>query len=109
VIPGKYLTHTVSTIGVGTSSNPCRDTYHGTRPFSEVESRNVASYLYGIRSRLVGYMDIHAYSQLWMTPWGHAKGAYPPTYNEMVREMVSVKKQNDESRNLNAELLSLRE
>ncbi|XP_031556615.1 carboxypeptidase B-like [Actinia tenebrosa] len=71
--------------GPGTSSNPCRDTYHGSRPFSEIETRNVAHYLYGIRSKLVGYLDIHAYSQLWMTPWGHARGAYPPTYQEMMR------------------------
>jgi len=71
--------------GIGTSSNPCGDTYHGPYPFSEIESRNVARYLYSIRSSLVGYMDIHAYSQLWMTPWGHGKGQYPPTYSEMMR------------------------
>jgi len=71
--------------GVGTSNNPCRDTYHGPYPFSEVEVRNVARYLYDLRPRLVGYMDIHAYSQLWMTPWGHAKRAYPSTYSEMKR------------------------
>lgn len=71
--------------GIGTSSNPCSDTYHGPYPFSEVESRNVARYLHSIRTSLVGYMDIHAYSQLWMTPWGHGKGQYPPTYSEMMR------------------------
>jgi len=71
--------------GVGTSSNPCRDTYRGTKPFSEVETRNVARYLQSIRWSLVGYLDIHAYSQLWMTPWGHAKRAYPSTYSEMMR------------------------
>jgi len=71
--------------GTGTSSNPCSDTYHGPYPFSEVEVRNVARYLYRMKRRLVGYMDIHAYSQLWMTPWGHAKRAYPPTYSEMKR------------------------
>ncbi|KAK3740598.1 hypothetical protein QZH41_009714, partial [Actinostola sp. cb2023] len=71
--------------GAGTSSNPCRDTYHGTRPFSEIETRNVAKYLYSIRSSLVGYLDIHAYSQFWLTPYGHARGVYPPTYSEMMR------------------------
>lgn len=29
-------------------------------------------------------MDIHAYSQLWMTPWGY-KRAYPKDYAEMKR------------------------
>ncbi|XP_058960443.1 carboxypeptidase B [Pocillopora verrucosa] len=70
--------------GVGTSSNPCRDTYHGPRPFSEIEVRNVARYLYKNRRNLIGYMDIHAYSQLWMTPWGY-KRAYPKDYTELKR------------------------
>ena len=72
--------------GVGTSSSPCRDTYHGPRPFSEIEVVNVARYLYRNRRNLVGYMDIHAYSQLWMTPWGFTK-ANPRDYSEMVRAL----------------------
>lgn len=70
--------------GPGTSSNQCSDTYHGSRPFSEVEVRNVARYLYNNRRNLIGYMDIHAYSQLWMTPWGY-KRAYPNDYQELKR------------------------
>jgi len=70
--------------GVGTSSNPCMDTYHGRRPFSEIEVLNVARYLYKNRHNLIGYMDIHAYSQLWMTPWGYTR-TLPKDYNEMER------------------------
>lgn len=70
--------------GPGTSSNPCSDTYHGSRPFSEVEVRNVARYLFKNRRNLIGYMDIHAYSQLWMTPWGYKK-ADPGDNGEMKR------------------------
>jgi len=70
--------------GVGTSSSECRDTYRGTRPFSEIEVYNVANYLSSNRNRLAGYMDIHAYSQLWMTPWGYTK-TYPKDYREMMR------------------------
>ncbi|CAB3980440.1 carboxypeptidase B-like [Paramuricea clavata] len=69
--------------GVGTSSR-CSDTYHGPRPFSEVETYNVAKYLLKQRRNLIGYMDIHAYSQLWMTPWGYKK-AYPNDNGEQVR------------------------
>ena len=68
--------------GVGTSSR-CSDTYHGPRPFSEVETYNVAKYLLKQRRNLIGYMDIHAYSQLWMTPWGYKK-AYPNDNGEQV-------------------------
>ncbi|KAJ7377899.1 corticosteroid- binding protein [Desmophyllum pertusum] len=70
--------------GIGTSSNPCRDTYHGSRPFSEVEVLSVARYLYSNRHNMIGYMDIHAYSQLWLTPWGYTR-SYPRDYKEMER------------------------
>lgn len=70
--------------GVGSSSSPCSDTYHGNRPFSEIEVFNVARYLYKNRHNFIGYMDIHAYSQLWMTPWGSTK-TYPKDYPEMKR------------------------
>lgn len=59
----------------GASSNPCDDAYRGSQAFSEVEIRNVANYLKSLstRGQIAGYMDIHAYSQLWMTPWGYTK------------------------------------
>lgn len=59
----------------GASSNPCNDAYRGSHAFSEVEVRNVANYLKSLSNegQIAGYMDIHAYSQLWMTPWGYTK------------------------------------
>ena len=59
----------------GASSDPCNDAYRGTHAFSEVEVRNVARYLENLKrnDQIAGYMDIHAYSQLWMTPWGYTK------------------------------------
>ena len=47
-------------------------------------------------------MDIHAYSQLWMTPWGHGKGQYPPTYQEMVSRL---EEQLHIARNMHGEYL----
>eukprot|EP00795_Rhopilema_esculentum_P002245 gene2245-17852_t len=70
--------------GVGTSRSECDDTYHGRKAFSEVEVLNVAQYLYRRKQDLAGYMDIHAYSQLWMTPWGYTR-SYPNDYREMMR------------------------
>ena len=69
--------------GVGTSSSECADTYRGRSAFSEIEVRNVANYLSRNKNNLAGYMDIHAYSQLWMTPWGYTR-RYPRDYSEMV-------------------------
>lgn len=70
--------------GVGTSSNPCSDIYPGTQPFSEIEVLSVARYLYSIRRQLIAYYDIHAYSQLWMTPWSYTT-RYPNDYTEIKR------------------------
>eukprot|EP00112_Aurelia_sp_Birch-Aquarium-sp1_P006038 Seg1675.1 transcript_id=Seg1675.1/GoldUCD/mRNA.D3Y31 product="Carboxypeptidase A2" protein_id=Seg1675.1/GoldUCD/D3Y31 len=70
--------------GVGTSRSECDDTYHGRSAFSEIEVRNVANYLSRNKNSLAGYMDIHAYSQLWMTPWGYTR-RYPRDYSEMMR------------------------
>lgn len=70
-------------VGVGTSQSPSSDIYTGPRPFSETVTHNVAKYLYRRRHELKGYIDFHAYSQLWMSPWGYTK-AYPPKYDKMV-------------------------
>jgi hypothetical protein len=78
----------LSLSGVGTSSR-CSDTYHGPRPFSEVETYNVAKYLLKQRRNLIGYMDIHAYSQLWMTPWGY-KRAHPDDNGEQVGTSIVI-------------------
>jgi len=69
--------------GEGTSDNPCDDIYHGTGPFSEVCTRNVAQYLKTI-SNLKSYWNIHAYSQLLLTPWSYTTNR-PRNFAEMMR------------------------
>jgi len=61
--------------GSGSSTNPCADDYRGSAPFSEVETKTVSSFLTTIPN-LVGYINFHSYSQLWMYPWGYT---YLPT------------------------------
>lgn len=70
-------------LGVGTSQRPSSDIYTGERPFSEKVTYNVGKYLYQRRLELKGYIDFHAYSQMWMSPWGYTR-AYPPQYDKMV-------------------------
>ena len=71
-------------LGVGTSQSPGSDIYTGERPFSEKVTYHVAKYLYNRRAELKGYIDFHAYSQLWMSPWGYTN-SYPPHYDKQVR------------------------
>ncbi|KAJ3303838.1 Carboxypeptidase A4, partial [Blyttiomyces sp. JEL0837] len=54
----------------GSSANPCSEGYHGTAPFSAPEPKNVAMYLQSRAPNVVSYIDFHAYSQLWMYPYG---------------------------------------
>jgi len=72
--------------GVGTSQSPGSDIYTGERPFSEKVTYHVAKYLYNRRAELKGYIDFHAYSQLWMSPWGHTN-SYPPHYDKQKKAM----------------------
>eukprot|EP00128_Syssomonas_multiformis_P009730 Colp12_sorted_trinity150504_noHs@19441 len=53
----------------GSSTNPCSDSYCGPSAFSEVELKSVAGYIQS-RTNIKGYINFHAYSQLWMAPWG---------------------------------------
>jgi len=54
----------------GSSGNTCADDYHGTGPFSEPEETSLAQFIQKLHN-VQGYIDFHAYSQLWMIPWGY--------------------------------------
>jgi len=68
----------------GASTNPCSDSYCGPRPFSEVEVTNVVNYVTPQKSRLKAFIDFHAYSQLWMAPYGYTT-ALPADSSEQAR------------------------
>ena len=51
------------------SNNPGSDTYHGTGPFSEPETRN-AQWLVDRFPRAAYFVDVHSYSGLVLYPWG---------------------------------------
>jgi carboxypeptidase A1 len=53
----------------GASRDPCDDAYCGPRAFSEVETKAVADYVTKV-GNVIGFIDFHAYSQLWMQPYG---------------------------------------
>lgn len=56
--------------GGGSSSNPCSDTYRGTKEFSESESAAVVDYLKKIENTITGGIDFHSYGQLILRPYG---------------------------------------
>jgi len=73
--------------GEGTSSNTCSDIYRGPYAFSEVETRSLAEFLTQLHNQqtIKMYIDVHAYSQLWFTPYGYSSNKYPSDYSELLR------------------------
>lgn len=67
----------------GASTNPCSETYAGPKAFSEPETMNMANHMWRHRQRLMAYVALHSYSQLWLTPWGYTSDL-PDDYNDLV-------------------------
>lgn len=56
---------------------------------SEKEVQIVARFLNSHQQKLVGYLDVHSYSQLWLIPWGYAKEKVKD-YDELVSVQTNV-------------------
>ncbi|XP_078276246.1 carboxypeptidase A1-like [Rhinoraja longicauda] len=67
--------------GPGTSSNPCRETYHGPYANSEPEVAAIVNFLQNHRN-IKSFISIHSYSQLLMFPFGY-KCVHPADYQEL--------------------------
>lgn len=63
----------------GTSPQKCSDSYQGPSAASEIEVQTIQSYVCALKGTMVGYINFHAYSQLWMSPWGYTD-ALPADY-----------------------------
>ncbi|XP_050705577.1 carboxypeptidase B-like isoform X8 [Eriocheir sinensis] len=68
--------------GPGTSDSPCASTYHGPYAFSEKESQAIRDSVIALDVKM--FWTIHAYSQLWMTPYGYTHDL-PLNYDEQYR------------------------
>ena len=75
----------VNPTGTGASSYACDSTYRGSSKFSEVETVNVRNFLkdLNLQGKLKGFIDFHAYSQMWFIPWGYTSRR-TKDYNEQV-------------------------
>ncbi|XDV46917.1 hypothetical protein PO909_016721 [Leuciscus waleckii] len=58
----------------GASSNPCSETYCGSSPESEIESKNLANFIRTNKSIIKAYMTVHSYSQLLLFPYSYKYG-----------------------------------
>ncbi|KAG1953720.1 carboxypeptidase A6 [Pimephales promelas] len=58
----------------GASSNPCSETYCGSSPESEIESKNLANFIRTNKSIIKAYLTVHSYSQLLLFPYSYQYG-----------------------------------
>ncbi|XP_017149664.1 carboxypeptidase B isoform X2 [Drosophila miranda] len=57
--------------GYGSSTNPCSDTYRGSSPASEAETKVVAEFLAKRKYNLEAYLTYHSYGQMIVYPWAY--------------------------------------
>ncbi|XP_015784758.1 carboxypeptidase B isoform X2 [Tetranychus urticae] len=59
--------------GKGTSGDTCSDIFRGSKPFSEPETRAIRDLVLGASPRVLAFLDMHSYSQVWLYPWGYGE------------------------------------
>ncbi|XP_032784983.2 carboxypeptidase B [Daphnia magna] len=69
--------------GLGASTNPCQDTYRGTKAFSEPETLATSNFIKGKSSQIKLYLTLHSYGQYALIPYGYDV-VYPPDYNDLL-------------------------
>ncbi|XP_023952287.2 carboxypeptidase B-like [Bicyclus anynana] len=82
--------------GTASSNNPCSDTFHGPRAFSEPESVVTRNILSEFRTRIAMFLDVHSFGSLIL--YGFANRQLPPNQpmlnrvgNDMARRIDAVK------------------
>ncbi len=73
---------------IGSSPDPCDDTYRGSGPFSEPESQAIRDFVTG--KNMQTYFNMHAYGNDILYPWGYINQACPDeeTYVDFCSDMV---------------------
>ncbi|TGZ32134.1 Zinc carboxypeptidase a 1 [Temnothorax longispinosus] len=66
----------------GSSSFPCSETYAGSAPFSDIETKSMSEYIKSISDKFYAYISFHSYSQLLMFPYGYTK-AHVENYEDL--------------------------
>lgn len=68
----------------GASSNPCSDTFAGSKAFSEIETKSLSEFFNSIAKKVDVYLAFHSFSQLILIPFGHAGLEVPENNDELV-------------------------
>uniref|UniRef100_A0A915Q010 ShKT domain-containing protein n=1 Tax=Setaria digitata TaxID=48799 RepID=A0A915Q010_9BILA len=68
---------------IGSSSDVCSEVYHGSRPFSEPETRAIRDKLLSaeMSGKVDAFITLHTYSQMWIHPYSHKRHSFPNDIN----------------------------
>ncbi|XP_015610145.1 carboxypeptidase B [Cephus cinctus] len=70
--------------GQGSSKQPCRETFGGSGPFSEPETKAIENFFQTSAANFKAYLTFHSYGQYILYPWGYDRKV-PPDYADLER------------------------